>query len=544
MSSVNESSESGGVLAPLMRVDAAARRAVAGSPVGGALEAAREKGVDLWLLSVYLGLAPVYWLPIPLIGGEDNRFPLFALKALIIAGGVFLALASDWTRGRFRFPGVLLGPLGFALIFVLSLPGVFQAASGATSLRFALDIVFAALFLWCFYNVTRRGPGVFAVFRRAFVILTALAALAAVVVLANADDLYPHRWTSGFESGFGDKGSGWSIALSLYLPAALMFILSWEGVRARIWGILRGAAVYAVVASQFISGGRAGLLASLIAMCVFAFARSSRVMVISVAVALIATVAIFGNTSWGRYLGLHLFPIDFISEPLRIESDVDPFPEPAPIPAQVGASSGTTAAGAGGAGGSGAGSGASAPRRPSEFEHRTDVFTASRVTTIRKGIAGIQERPFVGHGLRAENMLTDRGEVWGKNPPKVEIHNLWIKWGAYTGLAGPIWMAVIVIAIMRIGFNNLSVAWRYARDRMAAAALCLILVVGAVSTMFEPNVLVGSFQLTALWWAAAGAALGMWSMNAEGGESAPEPEGESDGGDESSGAEGESEGAA
>ena len=523
-------------MAPLMRVDAAARRMVAGSPVGGALEAAREKGIDLWLLSVYLGLAPVYWLPIPLIGGEDNRFPLFVLKALIIAAGVFLALASDWTRGRFRFPGVLLGPLGFALIFVLSLPGVFQAASGATSLRFALDIVFAALFLWCFYNVTRRGPGVFAVFRRAFAILTALAALAAVVVLANADDLYPHRWESGFESGFGDKGSGWSIALSLYMPVALMFILSWEGVRARIWGILRGAAVYAVVASQFISGGRAGLLASLIAMCVFAFARSSRVMVISVAGALIATVAIFGNTSWGRYLGLHLFPIDFISEPLRIESDVDPFPEPAPIPAQVGASSGTTA-GAGGAGGSGAGtgSGASAPRRPSEFERRTDVFTASRVTTIRKGIDGIRERPLVGHGLRADSMLTDRGEVWGKNPPKVEIHNLWIKWGAYTGLAGPIWMAVIVIAIMRIGFNNLSVAWRYARDRMAAAALCLILVVGAISTMFEPNVLVGSFQLTALWWAAAGAALGMWSMNAEGGD-----------GDEpsESGAEAESEGGA
>ena len=529
MSSVNESSESGGVLAPLARADAAARRIVADSPVGGLLETAREKGVDLWLLSVYLGLAPVYWLPIPLIGGDENRFPLLLVKSLIIAAGVFIALSSDWMRGRFRFPGVLLGPLGFALIFVLSLPGVFQSESAATSIRFALDIVFAALFLWCFFNITRRGPGVFAVFKRAFAILIALAALAAVVVLANADDLYPHRWNSGFESGFGDKGSGWSIALSLYMPVALMFIISWEGVSARLWGIARGAAVYAVIASQFISGGRAGLLASLIVMCVFAFVRSTRVMLISVAVALIATVAIFGNTSWGRYLGLHLFPVDFIAQPLRLESDVDPFPDPPPIPAT--APDGTAASAAGGSG-TGAGAGTSAPRRPSEFERRTDVFAASRVTTLRKGINGIQERPFTGHGLRAEEMLTDRGEVWGKNPDPVEIHNLWIKWGAYTGLAGPIWMAVIVIAIMRIGVNNLSLAWRYARDRMAAAALFLILVVGAVSTMFEPNVLVGSFQLTALWWAAAGAALGMWSRNADDGggdETETEAEPEADG---------------
>ena len=88
-------------------------------------------------------------------------------------------------------------------------------------------------------------------------------------------------------------------------------------------------------------------------------------------------------------------------------------------------------------------------------------------------------------------------------------------------------MAVIVIAIMRIGAKNLSVAWSYARDRMAATALCLILVVGVIATMLEPNVLIGSFQLTALWWAAAGAALGMWSRNAEdevGGDETPEAE--------------------
>ena len=79
-------------------------------------------------------------------------------------------------------------------------------------------------------------------------------------------------------------------------------------------------------------------------------------------------------------------------------------------------------------------------------------------------------------------------------------------------------MAVVAVAILRIGVKNLSVAWRLARDRMAAIALCLILIVGAVSTMFEPNVLVGSFQLTALWWAAAGCALGMWAeANEDGG---------------------------
>lgn len=503
----------------MARVDESARAAVAGSPVGGWLNAARERGIDLWLLSIYLGLAPVYWLPIPVLGGEQNRVPLLIAKVLLIAGGALIAMGSDWTNSRFRFPGVLLGPLGFALVFVLSLPGVVQAASALVAVQFALDIVFAALFMWCFFNITLRGPGVFIVFKRAFVILIALAAVAAVVVLADADDLYPHRWDNAFTDGFGDKGSGWSISLSLIMPIALMFIVGSEGIRSRGYGLLRGAAVYAVVASQFISGGRAGLLASFLVMCAFLFVRSARIMVISVVAALILTVAIFGNTSWGRYLGLHFIPIDFVSEQFRIETVADPFPTPVPtpIPTPVPAApaqTGTTSAATGGSG-TGTEAPAPAPRRPSEFERRTDVFTASRVTTLRKGINGVQERPFTGHGLRAKTMLTERGEVWGRTPPPVEIHNLWIKWAAYTGVLGPLMMAAVVIAILRIGVKNLSAAWRLARDRLAAVSLCLILLAGAIATMFEPNVLVGSFQLTALWWAAAGSALAMWHSRDE-----------------------------
>ena len=493
------------------KVDESARRTVADSPAGAWLNAAREKGVDLWLLSVYLALAPVYWLPIPLIGGhgDDDRIALRLAKYLIIAAGVFIAMAGDWVNARFRFPGLLLGPLGFVLIFVLSLPGVVQAVNLNVAVQFALDIVFAALFMWCFFNVTRRGPGVFVVFKRAFIILVALAAIAAVVVLADADDLYPHRWVNAFTSGFGDKGSGWSIALALFMPVALMFITTWEGARERAFGLLRGAAAYVIIASQFISGGRAGLLASFTVLLVFMFVRSTRIMAISVAVALVVTVAIFGNSSWGRYLGLHFFPVESVAEQFRVAA-LPPTPTPTPTPAMPTPVPGGAAAPVPGS------ETAEAVRKPSELERRTDVFTASRVTTLRRGIEGIQERPFTGHGLRARSMLTDRGEVWGEKPPPVEIHNLWVKWGAYTGLAGPIWMAVIVIAIMRIGAKNLSVAWRLARDRMAAAALFLILVVGAIATMLEPNVLIGSFQLTALWWAAAGSALGMWTLSNEG----------------------------
>ena len=510
MTATSEGSGAAGALAPLIRVDAAARRAVAGSPVGDFLEFAREKGVDLWMLSIYLGLAPVYWLPIPLIGGNDNRFPLLIVKTLLIAGGVAIAMSNDWMNSRFRFPGVLLGPLGFILIFALSLPGVFQAESVGESVRFALDIVFAALFMWCFFNITRRGPAVFIVFKRAFVILTALAVVAAAVVLADADDLYPHRWDNAFVSGFGDKGSGWSVAMSLIMPVALMFIITREGARERVWGVLRGAAVYAVVASQFISGGRAGLLASFFVMGAFLLIRSTRVMVLSVIIALFLTVLIFGNTSWGRYLGLHFFPVEFIAAPLRIEpAPTTPTPEPVvpAAPAQPGAPSGEAAG-------------------PSEFEIKTNTFTANRVASLRTGIEKIQERPLTGHGLR---QITVRYEAYGK-VRFAEIHNLWIKWGAYTGVLGPLMMAVVVIAILRIGVKNLSVSWRLTRDRMAAAAFCAILILGAASTMFEPNVLIGSFQLTALWWAAAGSALGMWAARTEhGGEGDADFE-ESDGG--------------
>jgi hypothetical protein len=45
-------------------------------------------------------------------------------------------------------------------------------------------------------------------------------------------------------------------------------------------------------------------------------------------------------------------------------------------------------------------------------------------------------------------------------------------------------------------------------DRLFMLSLILIVLSGVVLSFFEPNVLIGAFQNSAIWWAAAGTILG------------------------------------
>ena len=100
-----------------------------------------------WLLALYLGTAPVQWLP-----GVDYEWvaPAKIVLFVLAVGAVFLGTLPS----RLQLPRGLAGPLGFAALAMLSIPGLAQS-SLALSVGYLADIVYGATMLWCFYNVAR-----------------------------------------------------------------------------------------------------------------------------------------------------------------------------------------------------------------------------------------------------------------------------------------------------------------------------------------------------------------------------------------------------
>ena len=121
-----------------------------------------------------------------------------------------------------------------------------------------------------------------------------------------------------------------------------------------------------------------------------------------------------------------------------------------------------------------------------------NYFTANRLHGDWLGILKILENPFLGHGFKNVNLLNDisfRGE----------IHNVWIKLGTESGVLLPSIFLYKCIKILYDYYKNL--------NDNSTVVLYLIIVCGVIQSMFEPNVLIGSFQNSAIWWATLGVLL-------------------------------------
>ena len=112
-----------------------------------------------WLLSLYLGLAPVYHL----IG--DKYLHLF--KAVLAVAAVAVVLIPPLLSGKLRLPARALGPPGFLALILLSAPGVVQAPAVFLNVMFVMDIGYAAGLMWCFFYLARQGENIPVILTRA-----------------------------------------------------------------------------------------------------------------------------------------------------------------------------------------------------------------------------------------------------------------------------------------------------------------------------------------------------------------------------------------
>ena len=411
------------------------------------------------LLSIYIGLGPVYRLP----GLEEIHLRVF--KGALFVTALALVLLPPLLQGRLRIPAGLLGAPGFIGLVILSLPGLVQVREPSLAFSFVLDIGFGAVFLWCFYWLARQGEQVGLILVRALWMAVALAAIHGGGALWETSGRNSFcEWGLKGVPIFGARPAGWSIGLSLFLPVALLLPVSLSRLKP-VFGTGGGVALSSTLAiSQFISGGRTGILASLISLAVLAFPQKSRWISLAVLAGVVIVGVVLFDESCVRHLSLERLGN---SAPAAF-SDTTPQEEELDLP------------------------------------NRLNAFSAGRLRGFWNGWERIREKPFLGHGL--EGVLVE-----GTRRPWVEIHNLWIKWAVYCGILAPLLFAIMVGAVFIKGIRLWVGSQQDSLQKSSTAVLILIVVAGIVATMLEPNALIGSFQYTAVWWAAAGTILGTFA---------------------------------
>jgi hypothetical protein len=127
-------------------------------------------------------------------------------------------------------------------------------------------------------------------------------------------------------------------------------------------------------------------------------------------------------------------------------------------------------------------------------------FSAHRVESDLAAWNIFLESPITGHGFHE---ITFGGS---------EIHNLWLRLAVEGGVFLPLGLAWIVWSIWSAARRSESTSGPVAEKQLPTRCYQAVILMGVVMSMFEPRILLGTFQLTAIWWATAGIAIGSLMM--------------------------------
>lgn len=394
--------------------------------------------------SVYLGFSMVYWLPG--ISVQALGLAKFGLVGTAVLVTYLVAIATD----RMVFPKGLFGPLGFIALLLASFFGLIQAEASVAIDRL-LDLVLSFTFLWSFYIISRAGVNVDRIFRFSVLIIAALCFLTVMYSITGIPNIQSPYGQSLSTAGFGAKRTGWSGGLALFFALSVLFIRVEGKNKFRKTLSLLGFLLIAssIMGSQIVSGGRAGIVASLAGILLFVMLSPAR-RNISILLIIAVVVAYFLQ--------------DFLAEHLRLYRII--------------------------------GTAASA--------QDIDSFSSGRMSGYQIAIDLFKAKPLVGQGFGQVSLL-NYGINYG------EVHNLWLKLAMEAGLFLPLTLFGIV------GSFLLSLLKRLRKDDVIGKQRTIIfgtvVAGGLLISLFEPNMLLGTFQNSAIWWAIVGVLIATKSRN-------------------------------
>lgn len=397
----------------------------------------------------YFSLAPLAWLPIDWI----TPFFLYTLKLCLIGSGVVITWTQAFLGNRFRLPAGILGLSGLLIMFILCSPGFIQAESIGLAISRCTDIVLGFVVLWTIYIYVESGRDIMRPLCGAAIVVGILCFIAMMasffeVLNFHAPSVFEGR--SVTEIGFGGKRGNWSNGVALYL----MPLLYWLNQKPKglILRTVLGVCMVGIIGSQFLVSGRTGLLASLFLLfCTVFFVFKNYRYFIFLA-GLLSILLIFTEMNIGN-----LFYDQFRLKNLE----------------RAGAGAATL--------------------------ETIDALSTGRVAQFSTTLALIGERPLVGYGF-------------GKSVYGMDVHNLWLRLGFESGILFSIFFFFVALQIVRTGSTQSRYSYRvenqksYIREHESNSLKLYKYTIysGVLMSMLQPNVILGSFQVTAIWWVVAG----------------------------------------
>lgn len=491
--------------------------------------------LGLWLFGIFFGMGAVDWLP-----GMEQAWLRWGLIVLF-AAAIGLVLVPAAAARRLQLPPGLLGVRGFAALIVLSVPGIVQTSSLFPVVDYLGDIGRGALLLWCFYHLARCGDDVTAMFRVAFLVAAGFAAAALLILWFELPE-----WSSPCyklfkvesTAGFNLRETEWGIGMAMLFPCLVFLTLGGRRAQTASGTVLRYAAAVLLLAAVFFSGSRTGMLMAVVAIAGLLMAPSSRRLGVWVLLSALVVGRLVSSSPWcmDHLTSGPLVMPEWAAEEIVAPKFSAPSPEVRGWLSELRRRLGDLFLRPRPVLGPGAGEGeGEAPPRPwprdlpgwmtatqgwfetVDEEGKLNEFTSRRLTAYLHGLLRLSERPLIGYGIRGL-LLPGRETRW------IEVHNLWLKLATYFGLAAPLCFLAIAAAVLLRAPRVLRDAAGDEGRLSTAVALGLVFVAGAVASMFEPNALVGNFNYTAIWWAAAGYLAGRYRQDALHSEHQPERE--------------------
>jgi hypothetical protein len=379
------------------------------------------------------------------------------VKFALIAGACGVVWYNAVRNDHPLFPNGITGLTGFYLVVLTSFTGVIRAASLGAVIDTMVNFTQCFVFLWTLYIFYTRGGNVVRVFRNAAIIIV----LFSIPPLTNWFFGVPGWSYSGenplWSTGFTNKRSGWSQGLAFYLP--ILAALPFFSLRKKAFTYLLSLGGIAILlASQFITGGRSGLLASMVVLAALSMLLLPRRVAV---VLLVALVSIGGYFS------------DFAYEHLRFH-------------------------------------------RFTEWSYESiNEFSSYRLEDYVAAYDLFWARP-LGHGFGQSVQILMR-----EYQQSTELHNVWLRLLADGGVLLLISSLGVVVGLLSkstkainprvLNHVRMGMPIRHAAPRrQLLLVVCLASVLGGLSiSMFAPRTPIGVFQNSAMWWGSAGAIVGL-----------------------------------
>jgi hypothetical protein len=396
----------------------------------------------LWVL--YLGVAPVYWIPLLSIQAWSS------LKILILLGAIFLTWINGIEKEKLSFPPGICGIGGLIVLLICSLPAFIQSEYD-WGIQRTFDFLFGFCALWSFYRFWLIAQRPERVLLEASIIISFFS-----MTTISSKFLSVPDWHGPVDygslpltvSGFSALRTGWSNALSFYVTPVFILLLT-RRKKVAVWKIgFCFAIIGMIVVGQFVVGGRAGIISSLFSIFWMLWSLGKKKI-------------FFSLVLMGVISSVYLINADIASH-LRLDRVLD-----------------------------------SSSNNVKTIDH----FSAGRISNYLFAVDKWLESPVFGHGY-GNVQVKDSGE----------IHNLWLRLLAEGGIFLFGAFLYFCFRVMKdVFFNNEIKRQPNIKNRFHRTIKNLfwvVLIQGFILSMFEPRILMGSFQVSALWWIVIGACLG------------------------------------